>query len=164
MSQFTLDSTEGKYRAAAARISTDQVHDDQTRRDREADPRQPNTPRNTPRSQSGSATTKHAAPPALTTRKLPRLVLPHIQLHLRPHRVETVLEPLLDDHPVEETGEEDLVVLRRVRVVGAGGPGDEGVELAEHEPGVGVSGWQGGGRVIGSMPYDAMRGNGTRPL
>lgn len=44
-----------------------------------------------------------------------------------------LVELLLDDHAVEEPGQEDLLVLRRIGVIGARRVRDERVELSEHE-------------------------------
>jgi hypothetical protein len=44
--------------------------------------------------------------------------LTHILGDLGLDAVETFLEPFLDDHAVQEPGEEDFMVLRRIGVVG----------------------------------------------
>lgn len=53
--------------------------------------------------------------------------------NLGSHGSDGLVELLLDDHVVEESGEEDLLVLGRIGVVGTRLARDERVELSEHE-------------------------------
>ena len=59
----------------------------------------------------------------------------HVLSNLSSNGSDGLVELLLDDHVVEESGEENFLVLRRIGVVGAGFGGDERVELSKHEPG-----------------------------
>ena len=47
--------------------------------------------------------------------------------------VQSLLQSFLNDHPVQRAGEQDLLVLGRVRIINAAFFGDQSVQFAEHE-------------------------------
>jgi hypothetical protein len=61
------------------------------------------------------------------------LLLTHVLGDLGLDTIEAFLEPFLNDHTVEEPGEKDFVVLRRIGVVGGCSARDQRVELSKHE-------------------------------
>jgi hypothetical protein len=60
-------------------------------------------------------------------------VPPHVLSNLGSHGSDGLVELLLDDHIVKESGEKDFLVLRGIGVVGTRLARDEGVELSKHE-------------------------------
>lgn len=62
-----------------------------------------------------------------------RLLSPDVHAHLHADGIKELVDLLLEDDAVQEARHEDLLVLRRVGVVGAALSADERVQLAEHE-------------------------------
>jgi hypothetical protein len=69
----------------------------------------------------------------LTVVKVSNLLSPDVLQYLRTNAVQALVESLLDDHAVKETGKEDFLMLRGIWVVGARCTGNKGVELSKHE-------------------------------
>ena len=69
----------------------------------------------------------------LLTVKEVRLSLLNVNGYLGSDLVQSLLQSLLDDHPVERTRKQGLLVLRRVRIVNAAFFGNQGVQFTEHE-------------------------------